>query len=207
MKKNEMIEAIKANYPKLKNDFYTLLDTIFVAYANGANIEMIYTKPMKEGNTPYEIFTARRGKWIIDVKPYRGQINVSLIANDVKKVIFEVHTSTKNTNVCTRGAYLNKLPREAFELKNKDGVAVDLYDMVKDGVTYHAKWDMRYRLCFFVEILVAIVKNFKSLDFTINNGLIDLYNNPDGNYKLEVSKKEYEDAKPEIIEEEGEGEE
>ena len=98
MKKNEMIETIKSNYPKLKNDFYTLLDTIFVAYANGANIEMIYTKPMKEGNTPYEIFTARRGKWIIDVKPYRGQINVSLIANDVKKVIFEVHTSTKNTN-------------------------------------------------------------------------------------------------------------
>ena len=207
MKKNEMIEAIKSNYPKLKNNFYTLLDTIFVKYANGANIEMIYTKPMKEGNQPYEIFTARRGKWVIDVKPYRGQINVSLIANDVKKVIFEVHVSNKGANVCTRGAYLNKLPREAFELKNKDGVTVDLYDMVKDGVTYHAKWDMRYRLAFFVEILVAMIERFKSLDFTIDNGLIDLFNNPDGNYKLEVSKKEYEDAKPEVIEEEGEGEE
>lgn len=207
MKKNEMIEAIKSNYPKLKNDFYTLLDAVFVKYANGANIEMIYTKPMKEGNQPYEIFTARRGKWVIDVKPYRGQINVSLIANDVKKVIFEVHVSNKGANVCTRGAYLNKLPREAFELKNKDGVTVDLYDMVKDGVTYHAKWDMRYRLAFFVEILVAMIERFKSLDFTIDNGLIDLFNNPDGNYKLEVSKKEYEDAKPEVIEEEGEGEE
>lgn len=207
MKKIDMIETIKTNYPKLKNDFYTLLDTIFVKYANGANIEMIYTKPMKEGNQPYEIFTARRGKWVIDVKPYRGQINVSLIANDVKKVIFEVHTSTKNTNVCTRGAYLNKLPLDAFELKGKDGVTINVFDLIKNGVTYHAKWDMRYRLSFFVEILVAIVERFKSLDFTIDNGLIDLFNNPDGNYKLEVSKKEYEDAKPEVIEEEGEGEE
>ena len=206
MKKNEMIEAIKANYPKLKSDFYTLLDTIFVAYANGANIEMIYTKPIKEGNQPYEIFTARRGKWVIDVKPYRGQINVSLIANDVKKVIFEVHVSNKGANMCTRGAYLNKLPLDTFELKGKDGVIINVFDLIKNGVTYHAKWDMRYRLAFFIEVLIAIIKRFKSLDFTINNGLIDIGNNPDGNYKLEVSKKEYEDAKPEIIEEEGEGE-
>ena len=56
-------------------------------------------------------------------------------------------------------------------------------------------------------ILNAIIKNFKTLDFSVNNGLVDVVEYPDANRKLEITKKEYEDAKPEVIEEEGEGEE
>lgn len=209
MKKNEMIVEIKKNYPALKDNFYNLLNNAMKHYTNGANIELIYTKPMKAENKPYEIYTMRKGRWIVDVKPYRAQINVSLMASDVKKVIFEIHVGKNNKcNMCTRGTYLNKLERSDFIVEGENGATMDLYDMIKDGITYHAKWDMRFKLEFGDVVLNKIVSSYSKLvNFNNDNGLIDLFNYPDGNKKMEVTKKEYEDAKPEIIEEEGEGEE
>ena len=207
MTKNEMLDAIKANYPKLKSDFYSLLDTTLKSFLNGSKFELTYTKPMKEDNKPYEIYTARKGRYIVDIKPYRNQFNMAILVKDVKKSIFEVHVSSKGLFLCTRGAYLNKLNRDTFIFKDENDNDVDTFSLIKEKLEYKPSWDMRYKLAFAPMILNAIIKNFKTLDFSVNNGLVDIVEYPDANRKMEVTKKEFEDAKPEVVEEEGEGEE
>lgn len=206
MTKNELLESIKENYPKLKSDFYSLLETTIKTFVDRAKFELTYTKPMKETNKPYEIYTARKGRYIVDIKPYRNQFNMAILVKDVKKSIFEVHVSSKGLFLCTRGAYLNKLNRDTFIFESDNG-KIDTFSLIQEKLEYKPSWDMRYKLAFAPMILNAIIKNFKTLDFSVNNGLVDIVEYPDANRKLEVTKKEYEDAKPEVVEEEGEGEE